>query len=345
MRSGDNSVGDAARLSAATVQRELDLSDAFVARLGRMSWPADAPELVLPDDRAAADLLERMAVGAEDRASTLAARPDPARHPALWWVLERVYHDVLATMGEPPTGWWLALPASTDPLGRHLYVWACLALAPHVRAYHARCGVPDEISWASLTGLAEQLNSTCRLTARPGIDSSWTLPRTFRGTGYRLGRLSFERGRTQPDPTTHSIVRSGRSHLNTHVPADAGPLDPESVEESLRQAREFFPRYFPEHVQAFGCHSWLMDEQLASYLPATSNILAFQCRFSRFNDAELSDWEPIGHVFHRRPTGPGRDVPAAVLDQLPQRTSLERAIVIHLRNGGHWYNRTGWFPF
>lgn len=189
MRSADNAVGDAARLSAVAVQRELGLSDAMMAWLGRVSWPADAPELVLPDDRAAADVLEQMAVGAADRACTLAARPDPERHPALWWVLERVYHDVLATMGEPPTGWWLALPESTGPLGRHLYVWACLALAPHVRAYHARCGVREEISRVSLAGLAEQLNSARRLTGRSGIDTSWTLPRTFRGTGYRLGRL------------------------------------------------------------------------------------------------------------------------------------------------------------
>lgn len=342
MNSADNSVGDATRLAG--VQEELGLPEAFVAWLGQMSGQADAPGLVLPDDRAAADLLKQMTVEAEDQASTLAARPDPERHPALWCVLERVYHDVLATMGQPPTGWWLALPTSTGTLGRHLYVWACLALTPHVRAYHTRCGIPEEISWASLAGLAEQLNSTRRLAGRPGIETSWTLPRTFRGTGYRLGRLSFERGRTQPDPTTHPIIRSGRSHLNTHVPADGGPLDLESVEDALRQAREFFPRYFPEHVQAFCCHSWLMDEQLGHYLPATSNILAFQHRFSRFNDAELSDWAPIEHIFHRRPTGPGRDVPAAVLDQLPQRTSLERAIVTHLRNGEHWYNRTGWLP-
>jgi hypothetical protein len=33
------------------------------------------------------------------------------------------------------------------------------------------------------------------------------------------------------------------------------------------------------------------------------------------------------------------------LDDLPQRTTLERAIVAHLRAGGHWRARTGWFEF
>ena len=31
------------------------------------------------------------------------------------------------------------------------------------------------------------------------------------------------------------------------------------------------------------------------------------------------------------------------LEDLPQRTSLERAFVQHLRAGGTWYARTGWF--
>ena len=51
--------------------------------------------------------------------------------------------------------------------------------------------------------------------------------------------------------------------------------------------------------------------------------------------------EPILHLCHRRFDGP--EVPPALLAELPQRTSLERAVVGHLRDGGHWYNQTGWF--
>jgi hypothetical protein len=35
----------------------------------------------------------------------------------------------------------------------------------------------------------------------------------------------------------------------------------------------------------------------------------------------------------------------ALLDVLPRETTLQRAIVTHLRANGHWYNRTGWLPF
>jgi hypothetical protein len=48
-------------------------------------------------------------------------------------------------------------------------------------------------------------------------------------------------------------------------------------------------------------------------------------------------------VFHRRYDG--LNVPTTLLDELPQQTTLQRAIVAHLRAGGHWHSRTGWFPF
>ncbi|MEU3292382.1 hypothetical protein ABZ722_08485 [Streptomyces longwoodensis] len=33
------------------------------------------------------------------------------------------------------------------------------------------------------------------------------------------------------------------------------------------------------------------------------------------------------------------------MDRLPRRTRLERALVDHLRDGGHWYVGHGWFAW
>jgi signal transduction histidine kinase len=41
----------------------------------------------------------------------------------------------------------------------------------------------------------------------------------------------------------------------------------------------------------------------------------------------------------------GSGIPASLLGELPQDTGLQRAYVAHLRSGGHWHTRTGWFPF
>lgn len=340
-----DSRGDTARhLNAADVQRRLHLPDETIAWLRDVELPTESQRPELPDDGEAADLLARLAVDPVDQASTLASRPDPITHPEVWWLLERGFHVLLATMGAPPTsGGWPALSATTGPVGRHMYVWLSLAVLPHVRRYHADRGIPDEISWETLTDLGHELTSSRLLTSANGLDASWNLPRVLRGTSYQLGRLTFERGLPQPDPSDHPILQPGQTGIGTHVPAGAGPLHPDACDDSFARARDFFPRHFSEQPAAFGCHSWLMDDQLAVYLPETSNIIQFQRRFDRFTDRELADWAPLEHLFHRR--FKGKHPPTTLLDELPQETTLQRAIITHLRNGGHWYNRTGWLRF
>ncbi len=50
-------------------------------------------------------------------------------------------------------------------------------------------------------------------------------------------------------------------------------------------------------------------------------------------DGYDGDADVLRFVFHRI---------APSVDDLPQRTTLERAIVAHLRAGKHWLDRTGW---
>lgn len=297
---------------------------------------------MLPDDAEAADLLDRLGVDPIDRAATLAARPDPVTHPELWWVLDRAYHRMLAAMGVPPTGGgWPALPAAAGPIGRHLFVWVSLAVLSHVRRYHAAQAVPDDVSWASLGFLGSEMTSFRAVTGLSGLGATWGMRRTFGGVNYRLGRLAFDRQQPAPDLSQHPALEPGQSGLNTHIPAGRR-LDPDACDDSFAQARDFFPGRFPEQPAAFGCHSWLMDDQLTRYLPDRSHILAFQRRFTNFHDTDGADWAPLEHVFHRRYDG--AHVPDGLLNGLPQDTTLQRAIVTHLRSGGHWYSRTGWFP-
>jgi hypothetical protein len=271
----------------------------------------------------------------------LAARPDPEAYPELWRTLEGDHDKLLANLGTPPAGGgWPDLSAATGPAGGFLYVWLCLAVLPYVRRYHADHGVPDDISWDTLSFLGANLASERMTTGRPGLGASWGLPRVFGGTSYRLGRLVFDRTRPVADPVDHPVLRAGESGLNTHIPYGS-PLDPSACDASFTAARDFFPGRFPERVGGFCCHSWLMDDQLAAYLAETTNIIRFQRRFHGFVDRERADWAPIEHVFRRKYDGP--HPPAALLDELPQNTTLERAIAGHLRAGGHWYNQTGWF--
>ena len=85
----------------------------------------------------------------------------------------------------------------------------------------------------------------------------------------------------------------------------------------------------------------MLDPQLAEYLPATSRIVAFQRRFTLYDEAPepvtdgrtAGDRSVLTFVFRQ---------PGVTLDELPQDTTLRRAAVAHLRAGRHWAQRSGW---
>jgi GNAT-like C-terminal domain len=122
-----------------------------------------------------------------------------------------------------------------------------------------------------------------------------------------------------------------------HIPDFSGPLTPAACGAAVARAREFFPRHFPEEpCRVAVCGSWLLDPQLAGYLPEGSNIVRFQRRFRLLpaQGQEPDDATVVGYVFGDPELAP---------EGLPGRTTLERAIGGHLRAGGHWYVRGGWF--
>lgn len=331
-------------LDVEDVARALELTPATVDWLARIDRPDGAPSPELPDDAEADRLLRRLDIGSEDRMDTLAARPDPAAHPELWWILDRAYHLMLATMGRPVPieGFpgYPGLPASAGPVARHLPVWMYLALLPETRGYHSRRGIPDELSWDSLAdALGRVMRAHRASTGASGLalwGFGWTLPLRFRGADFQLGKLGFNRG-------VISLSNGACGHaVAVHIPAEP-PLDPAACDESFTRAREFFPRHFPEEpVTFFTCSSWLMDPQLSEYLPDSSNIVQFQRRFQLLpltaDKAERTDGD--------------RDVEAYVfgrsfdrLDDYPQDTTLQRAYVTHRRADRHWHGRTGWTIF
>lgn len=315
--------------------RLLDLSDPTVSWLRGSARPTESAPLELPDDDMADRLLREHDVDPDDRADVLAARPDPERDPELWWILDRVYQEVRATIGQPvaaagPRG-WPGLPASAGAVGMHLYVWVFLAAWPAAQGFYADRGIPEH-TWRTTSSLGEVMRAH-RHTGHSGLglfDGLYGPPLQLRGAMYQLGLLSFNRGQV-------SLGNGACGHaLGVHIGSE--PLDPARCDESFALARTFFAQHFPEEpVALWSCQSWLMDPQLAKYLPGSSNIVRFQRRFHLLprGSADVSDEEIRGYVFG------GSE---ASLDELPLETTLHRAYVEHLRSGRHWYKRVGWMP-
>ncbi len=333
-------------LHAAEVGTRLGLGDAFSPWLEEMESlsPPTVPAR-LPDAHNVSNLFARLNVEPSDAADILDAWPTPEQTPEGWWLLQRCHQQLIVQMGEPyssPRLAWLPLPSHLGAFGRLFYMYVFLATLPAIRQWHHERGIADDVSWATLADLGEHIAIHRRIFGEASLAPDW-LTLHFGGKIYRLGRLQFERWRLSPrwpiysDGVSDTIPMlkpsPGALALSVHIPESGGALDPVACDESFARAREFFSHHFPEEPYNFArCSSWLLDPQFAAYLPPTSNIVRFQRRFQLIPGG-FDDEIVIKFVFRRI---------APSLDELPQRTTLERAIVKHLRDGKRWQVRSGW---
>lgn len=287
------------------------------------------------------------AMGAPDqvRAAIVAARAGFAvAPPALRQSILDTAAQVAAGLGvigaKVPSG--VSQDVASGPTRLYGDVLALLACVPSVLAYHAERGVPEDVTWDTLSDLPRHVARYERLHGRPGFSELRWLSTHLRGLIYSLGRLQFERIRAIPLPEDHAAVVAATGELaedevmlNVHIP-ETGPLHPGLCEAAYAQAIDRFAAWHPdERPRAFVCHSWLLDPQLRDYLPSSSNIIRFQDRFDVVGAGSEAPGSMQEFVFGR--------AGQVDLEDLPQRTSLERAFVQHLRAGGTWYSRTGWF--
>lgn len=312
----------------------------WVAGLEEVGAP-DEP-VRLPDRTQAAEQLERLKVPAAASAEVLDILPSLPQDPVVWWLLERSHQRLVGGIGEVEGTWgrWPQLPDGLGSAGRCFYICLYLAVLPHTLAYHQGLGVPEEVSWATLADLGRHVAIHHRMTGATGVDAPGWMTLHLRALLYECGRLQYglmratPRSRETDDGGEGPPLQPGDPLLGMHIPEE-GPLRPDLCEESLQAARVFFDRYLPAYSEKgiVTCHSWLLDDQLARYLSPASNIVQFQRLFRLLPGGGDGDGDVLFFVFRKRNPD---------LDELPQRTTLERAVVDHLRKGEHWRVRAGW---
>lgn len=181
--------------------------------------------------------------------------------------------------------------------------------------------------------LSAQLANRRELHGEGGLHTQNWMTHHFRGAVYALGRLHFER-LVAPAGDAEG-PQAGEPVLGLHIPE--GRLTPESVDDALNRAVTFFAEHFPAEPYRYAvCTSWVLDPQLAGYLAADTNIIRFQRRFTLRPPGPADDSGTVVEVLFKRPL--------AELDQLPRDTTLQRAVVDHIRAGRPWHFRSGWFP-
>ena len=175
-------------------------------------------------------------------------------------------------------------------------------------------------------GANRQLDANGPWTSTLQIDADWI-----------RGFVVHPDGHVLPEPRTfsarkwHVVLRQGDPALCVHIPA-TGPLAPDACRQSLLDAISFFPAHFPEKpFRALWCRSWLMDSQLKACLPV-SNVASFLNEFYLLPWANTSDRQTMERVFGSETVD---------LRCVEPTTSLQHAILDHIRQGGVWRCQAG----
>ena len=127
-----------------------------------------------------------------------------------------------------------------EALGVNIYTVDMLLLiycAVGLREVYAERGYSEQLFLGVLTDLR------CKLIECKNVHGIWGtfvfswFYRFYNCTRFMLGRLQYETTEYKHD--YKDVIREGDTVYNCHIPS-AGPLTPESVEESLRLAYEFY---------------------------------------------------------------------------------------------------------
>ena len=145
------------------------------------------------------------------------------------------------------------------------------------------------------------------------FDRGWWTYRQISMSEFRLGALEYEF-------TKHE----GKRTISIHIPSDAD-FSEGSVSHSLALAETFFQEHYPDYPQdTWICDSWLLSSSLRPFLSENSNILSFQKRFSILQEEQEGDW--LEWLFRAPKNTP--------IEQLPERTALQRSVKQYLLDGG-----------
>lgn len=301
------------------------------------------------DPERAADLCVRLGLSSADTTDVVRTLPTPEATPEWWWCLERAAARLVRDMGDydAARGTWPQFDDGRyDDAARCHFLHVALVVAPWTVEYLQGVGLSEQLAWEALRDVGRHAAIFRRVHGVAGVDAAWWVTLCLRGELLELGRLQYNRftlGNGDESPPWYSPAEAaargqgfghGDECIGIHIP-EGPPLDPRRVDESFEMAADLFLRIFPSVGRRVAtCRSWLLDPQLADYLPSSSRILDFQRRFELVPEGEPGDRDVLQFVFRA-----GSEVE---LESLPQRTTLERVAVAHLRTGRHWERRTGW---
>ena len=204
-----------------------------------------------------------------------------------------------------------------------------LCLTQRLREEYEKRGVDVKIFDDTVLDLKYK-NEECKLVK--GIVGSFVAEwffKFFDMTRFALGRLQF-----QIIDFAHSYEKDGTTLMpetkviDVHIPRSLQPLDEKNCDEAFAQAKAFFANEIGD-ICAFVCHSWLLYPEHETMLSHESNVYRFMKRFDIIKSGYSHSKGDLWRLFDTDEKDP---------EKLPANTSMRRAYVNHLKNGG----KVGW---
>lgn len=199
--------------------------------------------------------------------------------------------------------------------------------AENARRDYLKNGIDEEVFWATFCDLRyKALECKANHNIWGNFVPFW-YPIFYRCDIVKLGRLEYETS-TYNGPAAAIAghpVEPGQKVLSIHIPSSGEPFDRAARLESYRLAYDFFQGLRGSGPLICKCHSWLLYPEYKNVLPATSNIVDFMGDFTILEE-DAGSFEDAWRVF-----GPDAGKPA---EELPEKTSMQRAFKKHLMAGG-----------
>ena len=220
-----------------------------------------------------------------------------------------------------------------DAVGIHNYqaeLLLFICFSRKLRERYAEFQLPEQIWHDSMLDLRYKLEECKAVCGICGSFVAGWFPGFFNLTRFALGRLQFEIHEFDNDYQAGDYtIAKGSKAINMHIPRSGQPLSKELYEDAFARAKVFYKDTFGDAEQVpFICHSWLLYPETANFVPSHLNVYKFLSEFTVF-ESHYNDGEDLWRLFDTMERHP---------DRLPADTSLRRAFVQHLKNGG----RVGW---
>ncbi len=183
--------------------------------------------------------------------------------------------------------------------------------------------ISDEIYFETFACFTRFLNERYEMSSKYYFDrADWT----YHQIGFylfRIGCLEYEKR-----------LVDGEYLIAIHIPSDA-VMTKENLESSLKEARRFFDERFPLYKGApIRCITWLLSPELKKLLKEGSKILQFADCFDITEVYEYPNMDWYKWVFLVDEKEFSED--------LPEKTSLQRALKNFIREGGEIHAACGY---